>query len=68
LPDTKDDICARLRAILHRKTGILQKPSAFFVIFERCEMDSPLQGAETRGQSADRPVRRYGISWGTAKV
>jgi hypothetical protein len=28
LPDTKDDICARLHAILHKITLILQEPSA----------------------------------------
>jgi hypothetical protein len=32
LPDTKDDISARLHAILHRETRILPKPSAFFTI------------------------------------
>jgi hypothetical protein len=37
LPDTKDDISARLHAILHGNTRILQKPSALLSQFERWE-------------------------------
>ena len=37
LPDTKDDISARLHAILHGNTRILQKPSALMSQFERWE-------------------------------
>ena len=35
LPDTKDDISARLHAILHKNTRILQKPSAHLPLLER---------------------------------
>jgi hypothetical protein len=35
LPDTKDDICAWLHAILLKDTRILQKPSALLSLFER---------------------------------
>jgi hypothetical protein len=35
LPDTKDDISARLHVILHKNTRILQKLMAFSSVFER---------------------------------
>ena len=48
LPGTKDDISARLHAILHRNARILQKPPAFFLLFERCGIKSSLSNIETR--------------------
>ena len=48
LPDTKDDISARLHAILHRNTRILQKPSALLPLFERWGTNPSLQNVETR--------------------
>jgi len=42
-PDRKDDICAWLNAILHRKARILQKTSALLPLFERWETNLPLQ-------------------------
>ena len=37
LPDTKDDICAWLHAILHRNTCILRQPSALLPLFGALE-------------------------------
>ena len=48
LPDTKDDICARLHAILQRNARILQKSSALLPLFELCRMSRSLQNLETR--------------------
>jgi hypothetical protein len=43
LPDTKDDISARLHAILRKSTRILQKPPAFLPLFEPCGTNPALQ-------------------------
>jgi hypothetical protein len=48
LPDTENDISARLHAILHKSTPILQKPSAFLSQFERWGTKPSLQNVETR--------------------
>ena len=57
LPDTKDDISARLHAILHKNTRILQKPSALLSQFERWRTNRSLQNVETRGDGFYRHMR-----------
>ena len=48
LPDAKDDIFARLHAILHRNIRILWEPSALLPLFERWDTNPSLQDVETR--------------------
>jgi hypothetical protein len=47
MPDTKDDICAWLHAILHKKTRILPKPSVFLPLFGRWGASFSLQNVES---------------------
>jgi len=48
MPDAKDDISARLHAILHRNTGILKEPSALLPLFERCGTNLSLRNVDTQ--------------------
>jgi hypothetical protein len=48
LPDTKDDISARLHATLHKITRILQEPSAHLSLFERWRTNRLLQNVGNR--------------------
>ena len=50
LPDTKADICARLRPALHKCTRILQKLSALWSQFERWKLNQTVPNLETRGE------------------
>jgi hypothetical protein len=47
-PDTKDDISARLNAILQKITRILQEPSAYLRLFECWRANRMLQNVGTR--------------------
>jgi hypothetical protein len=47
VPDTKGDISAWLHVILHRKTHILQEPSAYLPLFERWSTNRQLQVLHT---------------------
>jgi hypothetical protein len=68
LPDTKDDISARLHATLHKITRILQEPSAHLSLLERWRTNRSPQNVETREaviwpafhrQSPDEPMDRW---------
>ena len=46
LPDTKDDISARLPAILHKRTRSLQEPSPLLRLFEPWRVNPSIENAE----------------------
>jgi len=55
LPDTKDDICAWLHAILHINTLILQKPWAILLFIACWGTNFSLQNVETRESQSGMP-------------
>ena len=57
LPDTKDDICAGLHAILHRIARILQQSSAYLSLFERWRTNRSLQNVNSSSGRSFRAFR-----------
>jgi len=66
-PDTKDDISARLDAILHKNTRILWELSTCLPLFGQWKTSPRLNNLETRGLSADGSARGYRFLHSTTK-